>query len=91
MPEQSPRILQVGTAERGGGAASVAASLARGYRTRGYEVWTAVGQKDTGDSRVFLIPDDDSTLSRITGYLAVQNRLKQVASRFPGMGWGSLS
>jgi glycosyltransferase involved in cell wall biosynthesis len=91
MSEQTPRILQVGTAERGGGAASVAASLARGYRARGYQAWTAVGQKNSGDSRVFLIPDDDSAISRVTGYLALQNRLRQVASRFPGTGWGSLS
>jgi glycosyltransferase involved in cell wall biosynthesis len=51
----------------------------------------AVGQKSGGDPGVFLIPDDDGAICRVTGYLALQKRLRQMASRFPGTGWGSLS
>ena len=90
MSSRPLRILQVGTIEAGGGAASVAANLARGYRARGCEAWMAVGQKSSGDPGVFLIADDDGAIWRVTGYLAVQKRLRQMASRFPGTGWGSL-
>ena len=57
--ERPLRILQVGTVEVGGGAATVASTLARGYRARGCEAWLAAGQKTSDDPNVFLVPDDD--------------------------------
>jgi glycosyltransferase involved in cell wall biosynthesis len=82
------RILQVGTADSGGGAASVAAGLARAYRARGCESWLAVGQQSHRDASVFLLPDDRRPPYRLTGYVAVQSQLRRLASRFPGTGWG---
>ena len=71
------RVLQVGTVETGGGAASVAANLMRGYRTRGCEAWMAVGRKTSGDPAVFMIPDEDRAIYRMTGYVALQRRLRR--------------
>jgi glycosyltransferase involved in cell wall biosynthesis len=85
------RILQVATTETGGGAASVAGSLARGYRERGCLVWQAVGWKTSDDPHVFVIPDDDRAFYRVTGYSAIQTELRRLAGRSPGTGWGSLS
>lgn len=85
------RILQVGTTETGGGAASVTANLLRGSRARGCQAWLAVGQKTSDDPKVLLIPDDDRHPYRKTGYAAVQGRLRRLASRSPGRGWGRLS
>jgi glycosyltransferase involved in cell wall biosynthesis len=85
------RILQVGTTDIGGGAATVASTLARGYRARGCEAWLAAGQKTSDDPNVFLVPDDDRPLYRLSGYSALQNRLRRMADRFPGTGCGSLS
>jgi glycosyltransferase involved in cell wall biosynthesis len=90
-PERPLRILQVGTAETGGGAASIASSLRRCYRARGCQAWAAVGQKRSRDPDVFVIPDDEGALYRVTGYSAVQQHLQRMASRFPGTGWGWLS
>jgi len=90
-PARPLRILQVGAVEAGGGAASVASSLMRGYRARGCQAWMAVGQKSSGDLGVFLVPDDDGPICRKAGYLALQKRLRHMAARFPGTGWGSLS
>jgi glycosyltransferase involved in cell wall biosynthesis len=90
-PEGPLRILQVGTVETGGGAATVASGLRRGCRARGCQAWAAVGEKRSRDPDVFVIPDDDGALYRMTGYSAVQRRLRRMASRFPGTGWGWLS
>ena len=83
-------ILQIATAETGGGAASIARSLARGYRERGCLVWQAVGRRTSDDPNVFVIPDDDRALYRMTGYGALQRQLGRQASRSPGTGWGWL-
>ncbi len=85
------RILQAGTIETGGGAAAVAGNLLRGYRARGCEAWLAVGQKASDDPRVFVIPDDDRAPYRKVGYVSLQRRLRRLASRSPGRGWGRLS
>ena len=91
MAEGALSILQVGTVESGGGAASVATNLMRAYRARGHRAWLAVGHKSTRDPGVFLIPDDGRAICRWSGYTALQARLRRLASRFPGTGWGFLS
>ena len=91
MPERALRILQVGTIETGGGAAAVAGNLLRGYRARGCQAWLAVGQKTSDDPQVLVIPDDNRAPYRKTGYVAFQRRLRRLASRSPGRGWGRLS
>jgi glycosyltransferase involved in cell wall biosynthesis len=91
MAERPLRILQVGTVEAGGGAASVANRLMRAYRARGYQAQLAVGHKSTRDPEVFVIPDDDRAMCRWIGYTTLQARLRRLASRFPGRGWGVIS
>lgn len=91
MPERPLRILQVGTVDTGGGAASVAGNLMRGYRTRGCEAWMAVGRQASDDPHVFVLPDDRRAVYRMTGYASLQQRLKWMAGRSPGTGWGWLS
>ena len=49
------RILQVSTADRGGGAEAVALSLHRGLRARGHEAWLAVGYRRTAEEGVVEI------------------------------------
>jgi glycosyltransferase involved in cell wall biosynthesis len=88
-PEDRPlRVLQIGTAETGGGAAAAATGLMKVYRAQGCDAWLAVGQKTSRDPNVLVIPDDDRLLYRLTGYAALQRRLHRVARRFPGRGGG---
>lgn len=49
-------ILQVNTADRGGGAEGSAWNLFRAYRERGHESWMAVGRKDSDDPHIVEIP-----------------------------------
>jgi glycosyltransferase involved in cell wall biosynthesis len=60
MIERRFRILQVSTHDCRGGAASVAWNLFRAYRGRGYGSWLAVGQKDSHDPDVLVIPNRES-------------------------------
>lgn len=53
------KILQVSTADRGGGAEKVAWDLFRAYSAYGHESWLAVGTKKTGDSQVISLSSDD--------------------------------
>jgi len=86
-----PRVLQVGTVDTGGGAASAARSLARALRARGCESWLAVGRRTSDDPDVLLLPDDHRPFLRLTGYAALQRGLKRRAGASPGHGWGWLS
>jgi len=52
------RILQVSTADIGGGAEKIAWDLFRRYRALGHESWLAVGYKRSSDPDVFQIPND---------------------------------
>ena len=81
-------VLQVGTLDQGGGAASVAQSLTRGLRARGHRSWLAVGRRMRRDSDAVLIPDDRRVAYRATGYARFQRRLASLAGRSPGRGWG---
>ena len=51
-------ILQVNTADDGGGAEKLARSLFQAYRARGYDSWLAVGHKHGNDPNVLLLPND---------------------------------
>ena len=88
-PRHRPlRILQIGAVETGGGAASVAGNLMRGYRARGCEAWMAVGRQASDDPNVFMLPDDHRAAYRLTGYVALQKRLRRLAMRFSGKRMG---
>lgn len=55
---KTPRILQISFSDVLGGAAKVARSLFASYRTRGYSSYLAVGQKESQDPNVFVIPNE---------------------------------
>jgi len=48
-------VLQISTADRGGGAEAVALSLHRALRARGHEAWLAVGYRRTSEEGVLEI------------------------------------
>ncbi len=52
------RILQVSTADQGGGAESIAAGLHQAYRRHGHDAWLAVGSKQTDCPHVWEIPQE---------------------------------
>lgn len=52
------RILQINTADRGGGAEGSAWNLFNEYRNRGHESRLAVGKKFSHDPDVFVIPNE---------------------------------
>ncbi|HEV2719697.1 MAG TPA: glycosyltransferase, partial [Thermoanaerobaculia bacterium] len=52
------RILQVNTADAGGGAEAIARRLHDGYREHGHETWLAVGCRRTNAAGVVEIPND---------------------------------
>src|SRR5450759_1889300 len=85
------RILQVGTVDTRGGAASVADRLMQAYKIRGHESSMAVGRRVSDDPNVFALPDDRRAVYRMTGYASLQQRLNRMAGRSPGTGWGWLS
>ena len=58
------RILQISTADRGGGAEAVALSLHRGLRARGHEAWLAVGYRRTDEEGVVEIGGSGSRRRR---------------------------
>ena len=50
------KILQVNTADRGGGAEGSVWNLFEGYAARGHDSWLAVGSRHSNHERVFEIP-----------------------------------
>ena len=56
MAIHSPKILQVNTTGKIGGAALIAWNLHQAYRARGYKAWMAVGVKDENDVNIREIP-----------------------------------
>jgi glycosyltransferase involved in cell wall biosynthesis len=84
-------IAQIASADEGGGAATVARGLMRGYAARGHRVWQVVGRKRGDDPNVVLLPDDDRPAYRMTGYTAAQRGLRRLAARFPHRGFGLIS
>ena len=51
-------ILQVNTADEGGGAEKLARSLFQAYRARGYDSWLVVGHKHGNDPNVVSLSND---------------------------------
>lgn len=84
-------IAQIGSADEGGGAATVARGLMSGYAARGHRVWHVVGRKRGDDPNVVLLPDDDRLAYRLSGYAAAQRALRRLAARFPNRGLGLIS
>ena len=84
-------IAQIGSADEGGGAATVARGLMSGYAARGHRVWHVVGRKRGDDPNVVLLPDDDRLAYRISGYAAAQRGLRRLAARYPNRGLGLIS
>jgi hypothetical protein len=66
------RILQVNTADTGGGAETVAWQLMQGYRRAGHQSWMAVGKKNSENPDTYLLRHDAyrTAWSRWCGALA---------------------
>lgn len=85
------RILQIATVDGGGGAARVAVNLVQAFRAAGHQTWLAVGQKSGSDPDVFILDDDDRLPYRLSGYRAMQAKLRRAAALHPKRGLGLLS
>ncbi|MBH0193788.1 MAG: glycosyltransferase [Nitrospira sp.] len=72
------RILQVNTADTGGGAETVAWQLMQGYRRAGHQSWMAVGKKNTESSDTYLIQHDPYRTAWSRWWGALANRLIQL-------------
>ena len=81
-------ILQVNTADRGGGAEGSARALFEAYRTRGHRSWLAVGQRLSADPDVLEIPPGTapSAAGRLLQRLA--RHLRQEPGRRPAWSAG---
>ncbi len=81
-------ILQVNTADRGGGAEGSARALFEAYRARGHRSWLAVGQRLSDDPDVLEIPPGvaPSAAGRLLQRLA--RRLRQGTGRRPAWSAG---
>jgi glycosyltransferase involved in cell wall biosynthesis len=84
-------IAQIGTSDEGGGAASVASALMRGYADRGHRVWHVVGRTRSDDPSVVPLDDDDRWWYRALGYTGAQRGLRRIAARHPNRGFGLAS
>jgi glycosyltransferase involved in cell wall biosynthesis len=69
------RILQVSTSDHGGGAEGSAWNLFQAYRQRGHVSWLAVGQKNSDDSDVFPIPNEECRPAWTRFWQRVHNQL----------------
>ncbi len=59
------RILQISTADMGGGAEKIANDLFTSYRDLGYQSWLAVGTKKSQDPDIFYITKSSNCFSQI--------------------------
>lgn len=84
-------IVQIAAADEGGGAATVAGGLMRGFMARGHQVRHLVGSKRGDDPNVVLLEDDDRAAARVTGYAVVQRLLRRLAALHPNRGLGLTS
>jgi glycosyltransferase involved in cell wall biosynthesis len=78
------RILQVNTADAGGGAEMVARQLFQGYRNLGHASWLAVGCKQSHDTDVFPIPQDEFRHSWAKTWLELAERIKPLVGTVRG-------
>lgn len=74
------KILQINTAERRGGAETVASNLHDAYRNKGHASWLAVGDKRSEDPHVFEIP----TLFGASGWERTWQGLEQALYSWDG-------
>lgn len=79
-------ILQVNTADIGGGAESVAWQLFQGYRRSGHSSWLAVGCKQSHDANVLPIPQDEFRHSWAKTWLEIAKQLEPLVGRVRGAG-----
>jgi glycosyltransferase involved in cell wall biosynthesis len=84
-------IAQLGTIDEGGGAATIAGGLMRGYTARGHRVRYVVGRKCSSDPNITVLPDDDRSAYRLSGYAAAQTALRRLAGQYPDRGFGAVS
>ncbi len=85
MTRRSLRILQVSTADIGGGAEMVAWNLFQSYRTRGYGSWLAVGRKCSDDPDVLAIPNHRYPGAWHRLCLGLADKLKPFHDTVPGV------
>ena len=78
------RILQVNTADSGGGAESVTWQLFQAYRHSGHASWLAVGCKQSPDAEVFEIPHDEFRNSWTKAWLGFGERLEPLVGTVRG-------
>lgn len=78
------RILQVNTADIGGGAESIAWQLFNGYRRSGHSSWLAVGSNQSHDADVFKIPQDEFRHSWAKTWLRLADGLEPMVGRVRG-------
>ena len=81
------KILQVSRVDVVGGAARIAWNLFQSYRALGFTSWLAVGQKDSNDSDVLLIPKVKDNWSRVLW--SIHARVRSL-EKMPG-GWRILA
>jgi glycosyltransferase involved in cell wall biosynthesis len=67
-------ILQVSTADIGGGAEKIAWDLFKAYRAQGHQSWLAVGTKKTDDPNVLHLDSDAYRSVWASLWLAIRNR-----------------
>jgi glycosyltransferase involved in cell wall biosynthesis len=77
------RILQVSTLETTGGAARIAWYLHQAYRQRGIRSWMAVGNKESHDSTVFVIPNEPARGLWARSLLRLGRSLNMIDRRLP--------
>lgn len=77
-------ILQVSTADRGGGAEGSARNLFLAYRRRGHGSWLAVGRKYGDDPDVFELPRERPPGRRGALFSALAEQLRRREGTLPG-------
>ncbi len=79
------KILQVSTADAGGGAEGSARNLFAAYRERGHESWLAVGRKDSCDADIFELPRVTPSVPSGQLLTGVARCLRAMGGRVPGI------
>jgi len=77
------RVLQVSTLEMKGGAARIAWNLHSAYGKRGIRSWMAVGQKETADTNVFQIPNEEARGLWARSLLHMSHKIR-IGRHYPG-------
>ena len=77
-------ILQLSTADVGGGAEAVALQLFQAYRDRGHASWLAVGLKRTDSDHILVIPNDACRSIWARKWNAVGNLVSPLVGRVRG-------